>query len=78
MATTQWGRINLRSPASALHSTPSFACPGELKPLAYGIKKLSILATVVDEKVGVDDLTEKIQDFEDFVQSVDIAAFNKV
>jgi len=50
----------------------------ELKPLAFGIKKLTILSTIVDSLVSVDDLTEKIQDFEDFVQSVDIAAFNKV
>jgi len=50
----------------------------ELKPLAYGINKLSILATVVDDKVSVDDLTEKIEANEDHVQSVDIAAFNKV
>ena len=55
--------------------TPS---SGELKPLAYGILKLTILATVVDSKVGVDDLSERIEAFEDFVQSVDIAAFNKV
>ncbi|XP_042213094.1 elongation factor 1-beta-like [Homarus americanus] len=50
----------------------------KLNPLAYGIMKLSILCTVEDAKVSVDDLTEKIQDYEDFVQSVDVAAFNKV
>ncbi|MCL4121978.1 UNVERIFIED_CONTAM: hypothetical protein GTU68_058656, partial [Idotea baltica] len=50
----------------------------KLNPLAYGIMKLSILCTVVDDLVSVDDLTEKITEFEDFVQSVDIAAFNKV
>merc|ERR1712198_271065 len=46
-------------------------------PLCYGIKKLQILCTVEDAKVGVDDLQEEIEEFED-VQSVDIAAFNKV
>merc|ERR1712180_550203 len=30
----------------------------ELKPVGYGIKKLSILCTIVDDLVGVDDLTE--------------------
>merc|ERR1711962_1350673 len=50
----------------------------ELKPVGYGIKKLSILCTIVDDLVGVDDLTEKIEAFEDYVQSVDIASFNKV
>ena len=51
---------------------------GKLNPLAFGIMKLSILCTVEDAKVSVDDLIEKITDFEDFVQSVDVAAFNKV
>merc|ERR1711915_314287 len=50
----------------------------KLSPLAFGINKLSILCTVEDAKISVDDLIEKIQEFEDFVQSVDVAAFNKV
>lgn len=50
----------------------------KLQPLAFGINKLSILCTVEDAKVSVDDLTEKIEAFEDYVQSVDVAAFNKV
>jgi len=49
----------------------------KLVPLAFGIQKLSILCTVEDEKVSIDDLSEKIQEIEDFVQSVDVAAFNK-
>jgi len=51
---------------------------GKLVPLAFGIKKLTIMCTVVDDKVSVEELTEKIEEFEDFVQSVDIAAFNKI
>merc|ERR1711981_177732 len=50
----------------------------EKKPLAYGIFKLVVTAVVEDEKVSTDDLTEKIEEFEDEVQSVDIAAFNKL
>merc|ERR1711957_971753 len=50
----------------------------ELKPLAFGIFKLVITAIIEDEKVSSDDLTEKIEDYEDEVQSVDIAAFNKL
>jgi len=50
----------------------------KLVPLAYGIKKLQIASVVVDEKVSIDELTEKIQEYEDFVQSVDIAAFQKI
>ncbi|GLV37809.1 eukaryotic translation elongation factor 1 beta [Carabus blaptoides fortunei] len=50
----------------------------KLVPVGYGINKLQIMCVVEDDKVSVDLLTEKIQDFEDFVQSVDIAAFNKI
>jgi elongation factor 1-delta len=50
----------------------------KLVPLAYGIKKLQISCVVEDDKVGTDDLEEKITEFEDYVQSVDIAAFNKI
>lgn len=51
---------------------------GKLVPLAYGIKKLQIGCVVEDDKVSIDWLTEEIQNFEDLVQSVDIAAFNKI
>ncbi|CAL1300499.1 unnamed protein product [Larinioides sclopetarius] len=50
----------------------------KLVPLAYGIRKLQIIATVVDDKVSVDWLQESIEEIEDLVQSVDIAAFNKL
>lgn len=50
----------------------------KLVPVAFGIKKLSISCVVEDEKVSIDWLTEEIEKLEDFVQSVDIAAFNKI
>lgn len=50
----------------------------KLVPVGYGINKLQIATVVEDEKVSIDDLVEKLQEFEDFVQSVDIAAFNKI
>ena len=50
----------------------------KLIPLAYGIKKLQILCVVEDDKVGTDILEEEIIKFDDLVQSVDIAAFNKI
>ncbi|XP_067008610.2 elongation factor 1-delta isoform X2 [Anabrus simplex] len=50
----------------------------KLVPLAYGIHKLQISCVVEDEKVSVDWLQEKLEEIEDYVQSVDIAAFNKV
>ncbi|XP_068626229.1 probable elongation factor 1-delta [Battus philenor] len=50
----------------------------KLVPLAFGIHKLQISCVVEDDKVSVDWLTEEIEKIEEFVQSVDIAAFNKV
>merc|ERR550532_2047533 len=50
----------------------------KLIPLAYGIKKLQIMCVVEDDKVGTDFLEEEICNFEDYVQSVDVAAFNKI
>jgi len=50
----------------------------KLQPVGYGINKLSILCTVEDEKVSIEELSEQITEIEDYVQSVDIAAFNKI
>ncbi|XP_066247360.1 probable elongation factor 1-delta isoform X1 [Euwallacea similis] len=50
----------------------------KLVPLAYGIHKLQISCVVEDDKVSIDWLTEQIEELEDYVQSVDIAAFNKI
>lgn len=50
----------------------------KLVPLAYGIRKLQISCVVEDDKVGVDFLEEEITQHEDLVQSVDVAAFNKI
>ncbi|KAH8554723.1 hypothetical protein BGW37DRAFT_208076 [Umbelopsis sp. PMI_123] len=50
----------------------------QLVPIGYGIKKLQINCVVEDDKVMLDDLTEKITDLEDYVQSVDIAAMQKI
>jgi len=50
----------------------------KLVPLAYTIKKLQISCVVEDDKVSTEDLEERITAFEDYIQSVDIAAFNKV
>jgi len=49
-----------------------------LKPIGYGINKLVINCVVEDEKISIEELSEKIEAFEDHVQSVDVAAFNKI
>ncbi|XP_007516055.1 elongation factor 1-delta isoform X2 [Erinaceus europaeus] len=50
----------------------------KLVPVGYGIHKLQIQCVVEDDKVGTDLLEEEITKFEEHVQSVDIAAFNKI
>ncbi|XP_053414418.1 elongation factor 1-delta isoform X4 [Nycticebus coucang] len=50
----------------------------KLVPVGYGIQKLQIQCVVEDDKVGTDLLEEEITKFEEHVQSVDIAAFNKI
>lgn len=50
----------------------------KLVPVGYGINKLQISCVVEDDKVSIDWLVDEIQTNEDFVQSVDIAAFNKI
>ena len=50
----------------------------KLVPVGYGINKLQIMCTVEDEKVSIEELGEKMEAFDDFVQSVDVAAMNKI
>merc|ERR1712033_115342 len=50
----------------------------KLVPVGCGINKLQIMCTVEDEKVSIEELSEKMAEFEDFVQSVDVAAMNKI
>jgi len=49
-----------------------------LAPIGYGISKLVINCVVEDDKISIEELSEKIEAFEDHVQSVDVAAFNKI
>merc|ERR1712192_47902 len=50
----------------------------KLIPIGYGIKKLQVMCTVEDDKVSIEELSEKIEEFEDFVQSCDVNAMNKI
>jgi Translation elongation factor EF-1beta len=50
----------------------------KLVPVGFGVKKLQINLVVEDEKVSLDELQEEIQGFEDYVQSTDIAAMQKL
>ena len=48
------------------------------EPVAFGIFKLIVAFSLEDEKVSVDGIVEKIEEMEDYVQSVEISAFNKI
>ena len=48
------------------------------EPVAYGIFKIQIGAVVEDDKVSTDLIQEKIEEFAEEVQSVDIVSFNKL
>ena len=50
----------------------------KLEPIAYGVNKLVIGCVIEDEKVSTDDLQEKIEGFDELVQSCDIASFSKI
>ncbi|KAK6250241.1 hypothetical protein SCA6_004246 [Theobroma cacao] len=53
----------------------------KLVPVGYGIKKLQIMLTIVDDLVSVDDLIEEhltTEPTNEYVQSCDIVAFNKI
>ncbi|KAG2344701.1 hypothetical protein BDR05DRAFT_961605 [Suillus weaverae] len=50
----------------------------KLVAVGYGIRKLQITVVVEDELVSLDDLQEKVAEFEDYVQSSDIAAMQKL
>ncbi|TEB33769.1 hypothetical protein FA13DRAFT_111763 [Coprinellus micaceus] len=50
----------------------------KLVAIGYGIKKLQITLVIEDEKVSLDELQEKVAEFEDYVQSSDVAAMQKL
>ncbi|KAG7387591.1 Elongation factor 1-beta [Phytophthora pseudosyringae] len=50
----------------------------KLVPVAFGIKKLLVQCVIIDDLVLLDDITEAIESFEDYVQSVDVASMNKL
>ncbi len=50
----------------------------KLVAVGFGIKKLQINLVVEDEKVSLEELQEQIDELEDYVQSSDIAAMQKL
>ncbi|KAI0262777.1 hypothetical protein BC834DRAFT_890189 [Gloeopeniophorella convolvens] len=50
----------------------------KLVPVGFGIRKLQITLVIEDELVSLDELQEKLAEFEDYVQSTDVAAMQKL
>jgi len=50
----------------------------KLVPVGYGINKLQLMCVVEDDKVSIEELSEKMAEFEDFIQSVDVAVMSKI
>ncbi|XP_044401929.1 elongation factor 1-beta [Triticum aestivum] len=53
----------------------------KLVPVGYGMSKMQIMLTIVDDLLSVDDLIEDhlcAEPVDEFVQSCDIASFNKI
>ncbi|PMD61007.1 uncharacterized protein K444DRAFT_612275 [Hyaloscypha bicolor E] len=50
----------------------------KLVPIGFGIKKLQINLVIEDEKISLSELEEEIQEFEDYVQSTDVDAMQKL
>ncbi|KAK9230534.1 hypothetical protein WN944_023505 [Citrus x changshan-huyou] len=74
-----WGACNLVSELRA--NMNMFDVIAKLVPVGYGIKKLQIMFTIVDDLVYVDNLIEEhlmAEPINEYVQSCDIVAFNKI
>ncbi|XP_057782182.1 elongation factor 1-beta 2 [Salvia miltiorrhiza] len=53
----------------------------KLVPVGYGIKKLQIMLTIIDDLVSVDTMIEEqltVEPCNEYIQSCDIVAFNKI
>ncbi len=50
----------------------------KLEPIAYGIMKLVMTATIVDALLLMDDITDAIEAIDQYVQSVQVASMNKI
>ncbi|KAG8379434.1 hypothetical protein BUALT_Bualt07G0088000 [Buddleja alternifolia] len=71
----------LEEAVRSIHAEGLLWGASKLVPVGYGIKKLQIMMTIVDDLVSVDDLIEEqltVEPINEYVQSCDIVAFNKI
>ncbi|KIM89964.1 hypothetical protein PILCRDRAFT_812756 [Piloderma croceum F 1598] len=50
----------------------------KLVPVGYGINKLQITLVIEDEKISLDELQEKLEEFDEYIMSTDVAAMQKL
>jgi elongation factor 1-beta len=73
--------VKLEEAVRSVHLDGLLWGASKLVPVGYGIKKLQIMLTIVDDLVSVDTLIEeRLQEppINEYVQSCDIVAFNKI
>ncbi|CAA7410005.1 unnamed protein product [Spirodela intermedia] len=71
----------LEEAVRGVHMEGLFWGASKLIPVGYGIKKLQIMMTIVDDLVSVDTLIEEyltVEPANEYIQSCDIVAFNKI
>lgn len=68
----------LESAARAIEKDGLTWGASKLVPVGFGIRKLQINLVVEDEKISVADLEDEIQELEDYVQSTDVVAMQKL
>ncbi|MTV28804.1 hypothetical protein FTX61_26015, partial [Nitriliruptoraceae bacterium ZYF776] len=73
--------VKLEEAIRSVHMVGLHWGASKLVPVGYGIKKLQIMLTIVDDLVSVDTLIEERlceEPINEYVQSCDIVAFNKI
>uniref|UniRef100_A0A803MP78 Translation elongation factor EF1B beta/delta subunit guanine nucleotide exchange domain-containing protein n=1 Tax=Chenopodium quinoa TaxID=63459 RepID=A0A803MP78_CHEQI len=73
--------VKLEEAVRSVHQEGLLWGASKLVPVGYGIKKMTIMMTIVDDLVSVDDLIEDhltAEPINEYVQSCDIVAFNKI
>jgi elongation factor 1-beta len=71
----------LEEAVRSIHMDGLFWGASKLVAVGYGIKKLQIMLSIVDDLVSVDTLIEEhltVEPINEYVQSCDIVAFNKI
>jgi len=50
----------------------------KLVPVGYGINKLQINLVIEDDKISLDELQEKLEEFDEYIMSTDVVAMQKL